>query len=78
MIFYRKDHSPPVFQYRLCLSALHYNENADRMQAVAVDGRPCYSIRFPKAKQGGHAVREIKTKATYGKRTAAWLAELQG
>ena len=46
---------------------LHYNENADRMQAVTVDGRPCCSIRFPKAKQGGHAVREIKTKANYGK-----------
>ena len=51
---------------RLCLSALHYNENADRMQEVTVDGRPCYAIRFPKAKQGGHTVREIKTKATYG------------
>lgn len=51
---------------RLCLSALHYNENADRMQAVAVDGRPRYAIRFPKAKHGGYSVREVKTKATYG------------
>ena len=53
--------------HRLCLSALHYNENADRMQEVTVDGRPCYSIHYPKAKHGGHTVREIKTKATYGK-----------
>ena len=37
------------------------------LQAVTIDGRPCYSIRFPKAKKGGHSVREIKTKATYGK-----------
>ncbi|CAH3147788.1 unnamed protein product [Porites lobata] len=51
---------------RLCLSALHYNENADRMQAVTVDGRPRYAIRFPKAKHGGYSVREVKTKATYG------------
>ncbi|CAH3143473.1 unnamed protein product, partial [Porites lobata] len=50
----------------LCLSALHYNENADRMQAATVDGRPRYAIRFPKAKHGGYSVREVKTKATYG------------
>ena len=37
--------------FRLCLSALHYNENADRLQAVTVDGRPRYSLQFPKAKQ---------------------------
>ena len=64
--------------HRLCLSALHYNENADRMQAVTVDGRPRFSIRFPKAKakQGGHAVREIKTKATYGGYTVQNLSML--
>ena len=54
---------------RLCLSALHYNENADRMQAVTVDGRPKYAIRFPKAKHGEHSVRTIKTEATYSKYT---------
>ena len=52
---------------RLCLSALHYNTNADRMQAVTTEGRPKYAIRFPKAKQGEHSVQVIKTKATYGK-----------
>ncbi|XP_068692699.1 uncharacterized protein [Montipora foliosa] len=51
---------------RLCLSALHYNENADRMQAVTIDGRPRYAIQFPKAKKGQPTVREIKTKPTYG------------
>ena len=52
---------------RLCLSALHYNENADRMQAMTLDGRPCYSIRFPKAKKEGPAVRQVKTEPTYGR-----------
>ena len=51
---------------RLCLSALPYNENPDRMQAVTIDGRPRYCILFPKSKHGEHSVREIKTKATYG------------
>lgn len=31
-------------QHRLCLSAMHYNENADRLQAVTVNVQPCYSI----------------------------------
>ncbi|KAL9961215.1 hypothetical protein ACROYT_G030118 [Oculina patagonica] len=51
---------------RLLLAALHYNENSDRLQAVTVDGRPCYSIRFPKFKKGEYSVREVKTAATYG------------
>ena len=54
-------------QHRLCLSAMHYNENADRLQAVTLNGQPCYSIRFPKAKKGGHSVRAEKTRATYSK-----------
>ena len=51
---------------RLCLSALHYNTNADRMQAVTDEGRPCYSVVFPKAKKGDHAIRKIKTQASHG------------
>ena len=56
-----------LFDFRLCLSALHYNENSERLQEVTVDGRPKYKICFPKAKKGKNTVREIKTKATYGK-----------
>ena len=54
-------------QHRLYLSAMHYNKNADRLQAVTVNGQPCYSIRFPKAKKGGHSVRAEKTRPTYSK-----------
>ena len=49
-----------TFHFRLCLSVLHYNENADRLQRVTTDSRPRYSLQFPKAKA------EMKTKLTYG------------
>ena len=38
-----------MFLFRLRLSALHYNENSDRLQRVTVDGRPRYSIKYPKS-----------------------------
>ena len=52
--------------FRLLLAALHYNENSDRLQAVTKEGKPCYSIRFPKHKKGEYSVRKEKTAATYG------------
>ena len=36
------------------------------MQAVTDEGRPCYSVVFPKAKKGDHAIRKIKTQASHG------------
>ena len=55
-----------IIIYRLLLAALHYNENSDRLLAVTKDGRPCYTIRFPKFKKGEYSVRKEKTAATYG------------
>ncbi|KAK3722578.1 hypothetical protein QZH41_019335 [Actinostola sp. cb2023] len=55
---------------RLYLSALHYNVNADRAQAVDKDGNPAYSITFPKAKKAQYSVRPQKTKVTYDYCTA--------
>lgn len=55
-----------IIIYRLLLAALHYNENSDRLQAVTKDGRPCYTMRFPKFKKGDYSVRKEKTCATYG------------
>lgn len=52
--------------FRLCLSAIHYNTNSDRMQKVSKDGRAMYAIRFPKSKKGKHSVRPIKTDPNYG------------
>ena len=48
------------------MAAFHYNENSDRLQAVTKEGKPCYSIRFPKHKKGEYSVRKEKTAATYG------------
>ena len=52
--------------FRLLLAALHYNEKSDRLQAVTKEGKPCYSIRFPKHKKGEYSVRKEKTAATCG------------
>ncbi|KAM7440480.1 hypothetical protein ABFA07_010306 [Porites harrisoni] len=51
---------------RLLLAVLHYNENSERLQAVTKEGKPCYSIRFPKHKKGEYSVRKDKTAATCG------------
>ena len=48
------------------MAAFHYNENSERLQAVTKEGKPCYSIRFPKHKKGEYSVRKEKTAATYG------------
>ncbi|KAL3836360.1 hypothetical protein ACJMK2_021793 [Sinanodonta woodiana] len=36
---------------RLCLAALHFNENSSRALAVAKDGKTQYKISFPKARK---------------------------
>ena len=38
-----------------------------RPQATTRDGTPQYSITYPKAKNGGHSLREVKVECTYGK-----------
>ena len=51
---------------RLKLAALHFNENCNRPQAVTKQGVAQYDIVQPKYKKGGHLVRKIHVKATYG------------
>ena len=36
------------------------------MQAVIDEGRPRYSVVFPKAKKGDHVIRKIKLQASHG------------
>ncbi|XP_064641987.1 uncharacterized protein LOC135496551 [Lineus longissimus] len=52
---------------RICLAALHYNENAGRPQAATMAGEGRYRIDFPKYKTGGYVVKKILVGATYGK-----------
>lgn len=51
--------------YRLLLAALHFNENASRAQAETLAGEKHIKISFPKYKQGGYAVREVKVDQTF-------------
>ncbi|XP_066272311.1 uncharacterized protein [Branchiostoma lanceolatum] len=39
---------------RVTLAALHFNENAHRVQARKSDGTSMFSVHFPKYKHGGH------------------------
>ena len=51
---------------RIQLAALHFNENANREQAVSQAGEPRYDLVFPKYKKGGYVVKKITKDPTYG------------
>ncbi|XP_062600016.1 uncharacterized protein LOC134261608 isoform X2 [Saccostrea cucullata] len=53
-------------QSRLLIAAMHFNENGQNLQATTKDGKPRYSITFPKQKKGDYTVKKIKTNNTYG------------
>ena len=57
-----------IHWFRLCLFAIHYNENSDRLQKVTADGRPKYAIKYTKSKKGDHSLMPVKSVATYGSR----------
>ncbi|XP_065068907.1 uncharacterized protein LOC135694142 [Rhopilema esculentum] len=50
---------------RLLLAALHFNENANRKQAMTKQGKERWKISYPKYKKGAVA-KPVKTKPTYG------------
>nr|XP_022289964.1 uncharacterized protein LOC111101665 [Crassostrea virginica] len=51
---------------RLCISALHFNENGQRYQATTKDGEVRWQISYPKGKKGEQAVvKPCKTAVTY-------------
>lgn len=52
---------------RLELAILHFNENANRQQAITKDGDNRYDIVFPKYKKGGYVVRKVTTDPTFSK-----------
>ena len=58
-----------IFTYRFKFAAFHFNENANRPQAVVTkEGDECYDIVYPKYKKGGYIVRKVlASKPTYGK-----------
>ncbi|XP_053379976.1 uncharacterized protein LOC123526224 [Mercenaria mercenaria] len=54
----------PQMEARLCLAALHFNENANRAQATKKDGTPQYSVLFQRGRETGVA-KEVKVEMTY-------------
>lgn len=55
-----------VFLTRLQLTAMHYNENAERAHASTTAGELRYSIVYPKYKHGDFTVRPLRTHPTSG------------
>lgn len=51
---------------RLYLAAMHFNENANREQAMTLEGTVVYKMVFPKAKKGQPTVKAVKTEPTFG------------
>lgn len=50
---------------RTLLAAMHYNDNADRPQAMNSAGQLMYNIRFPKYKKGDFSVVPVKGDPVY-------------
>ncbi|KAK1167057.1 hypothetical protein AOXY_G11709 [Acipenser oxyrinchus oxyrinchus] len=50
---------------RLMMSAVHFNENASREQAVTQSGEAHYKIDFPIFQRGEHTVKKIMVRGTY-------------
>uniref|UniRef100_A0A8W8JEL4 Uncharacterized protein n=1 Tax=Magallana gigas TaxID=29159 RepID=A0A8W8JEL4_MAGGI len=56
----------PAIMARLCVSALHFNENGQRHQATTKDGVARWQISYPKGKKGTQAVvKPNKTAVTF-------------
>lgn len=65
------------FIYRLCVSALHFNENGQRHQATTKDVIARWQISYPKGKKGTQAVvKPNKTAVTFGMFLFACLKDL--
>ena len=46
-----------------------FNENGQNVQAITKDGKPRYSITFPKQNKGDLTVKKIKTNNSFSKYT---------
>ena len=63
--------------FRLYLAALHFNENAGRLQAITAAGDSQYKITFPKWKKGDHVVNMVKTNYTTGQQLHVIILSIQ-
>lgn len=56
-----------LYSTRLYLAAMHFNENAHRLQATTSYGELMYRMSCPKYKKGEGTCKPIKTPATLSK-----------
>ena len=56
-----------IFDGRLQLAALHFNETSNRSQAVTKKGEERYDILLPKYKEGGYIMRKVLPNSTHGR-----------
>jgi hypothetical protein len=56
---------------------MHFNENGQNVQAITKDGKPRYSITFPKQNKGDFTVKKIKTNNSFSKYTQTLCFNLQ-
>ncbi|KAH6921057.1 hypothetical protein HPB50_027950 [Hyalomma asiaticum] len=66
LIFTVVKHLGVTGQGLTALAALHYNENADKGQAVTLSGELRWRVKHPKARKGEASVSSIKQAPTYG------------
>lgn len=53
--------------YRLCVAALHYNENGTRRQSMTKEGKQQWRVCYPKANKGQECiVKPERVPATFG------------
>ena len=53
--------------FQVTVAALHFNENANRKQAVTKKGEERYDIMFSKYEKGVYIVQKVVQDPTYGK-----------
>lgn len=52
---------------RHTLAVLHFNENLNRQPKTTKNGRPYYSVTYPKFKLGEEVVRTVSSAPSYSK-----------
>ncbi|XP_064467799.1 uncharacterized protein LOC135378644 [Ornithodoros turicata] len=58
-------YTPAVMQARTRLAALHFNENANRVQAVKRSGEGKFKIKLQRAREGHYVACPLNVDATY-------------
>ena len=56
-----------MFNCRVHIAILYFNENANRVQATTLGGEARFNMSFPKYKGSGYVVKTVKVDPTFSK-----------